>query len=106
MGVSTPVAPHVTKTVSIFIDPGQRCRCPLIVRLGPFQRLTASILFLNSETRSQLVRLERYGPGASVLDPERRAVLGLALTAIVEARGRDVGVAEPLLHLGDIAVVG
>lgn len=37
--------------------------------------------------------------------PERRTILGTHLATIVHARGRDVRVPQPLLHLGDIGVV-
>ena len=37
---------------------------------------------------------------------ERRTVLGLALAAVVEARGGDVGVSQPFLDLGDVGLVG
>lgn len=35
---------------------------------------------------------------------ERRAVLWPGLAVVVDARGGDVGVAEPLLHLGDVGL--
>ena len=41
----------------------------------------------------------------SVGDLERRAVLGPRAAVIVDARGGDVGVAEPFLHLGDVGLV-
>ena len=42
---------------------------------------------------------------SSVGDLERRAVLRPRAPVIVDARGGDVGVAEPLLHLGDVGLV-
>ena len=36
---------------------------------------------------------------------EGRAVLGPGLAVIVDARGGDVGVPEPFLHLGDVAYI-
>jgi hypothetical protein len=41
----------------------------------------------------------------SVIDLERRAVLGPRLAVIVDARRGDVGVAEPFLDLGDVSLV-
>src|SRR5271165_1463239 len=41
----------------------------------------------------------------SVIYLERRAVLRPRAAVIVDARGGDVGVAEPLLHLGDVGLV-
>ena len=38
-------------------------------------------------------------------DPKRRAVLRPRLAPVVEARGGDVGVAKPFLHLGDVSLV-
>jgi hypothetical protein len=41
----------------------------------------------------------------SIGDLERRAILGPRAAVIVDARGRDVGVPKPLLHLGDVGLV-
>jgi hypothetical protein len=41
-----------------------------------------------------------------ISDPECRTILRPSLAPIVEPRGGDVGVAEPLLNLGDIGLVG
>ena len=43
--------------------------------------------------------------GLSIVHLERRAVLGPRLAVIVDAGGGDVGVAEPLLDLGDVGLV-
>ena len=48
----------------------------------------------------------RHRPHArSISDFECRAVLGPCTAVIVDARGGDIGVAEPFLHLGDISLV-
>ena len=41
----------------------------------------------------------------SISHLERRAVLRPRAPVIVDARGGDVGVAEPFLHLGDVGLV-
>jgi hypothetical protein len=48
-------------------------------------------------------RVPRRSP--SVRDLERRAVLRPGAAVIVDPRCRDVGVAEPFLHLGDVRLV-
>src|SRR5712692_8494434 len=40
-----------------------------------------------------------------VSDPERRTILRPHFAPVIEPRRRDVGMAEPLLHLGDIGLV-
>ena len=47
----------------------------------------------------------RYLILASISHLERRAVLRPRAAVIVDARGGDVGVAEPFLHLGDVGLV-
>src|SRR5665213_3766398 len=49
-------------------------------------------------------RLE-FRTAASISYLEGRAVLRPRSTMIVDARGGDVGVAEPFLHLGDVGLV-
>ena len=50
--------------------------------------------------------VELLHPGlASIGDFERRAILRPRSPVIVDARGGDVGVTEPLLHLGDVGLV-
>lgn len=41
----------------------------------------------------------------SIRNLERRAVFGPGPPVVVDAGGRDVGVAKPFLHLGDIGLV-
>ena len=41
----------------------------------------------------------------SVRHLERRTVLGPGLAVVVDAGGGDVGVPQPLLHLGDVGLV-
>lgn len=52
---------------------------------------------LRANRKSWQDRLVRY--------PEGRAVLGAHLAAIIHARGRNIGMSQPLLDLGDISVV-
>jgi hypothetical protein len=42
---------------------------------------------------------------SSVVDLERRAVLGTGLSVIVDASGRDIGVSQPLLDFGDVSLI-
>src|SRR5271157_5489288 len=42
---------------------------------------------------------------SAIVDLERRAVLGPGLAVVVDADGGDIGVAEPLLDLGDVGLV-
>ena len=39
-----------------------------------------------------------------ISDLESRAILGTRAAVIVDPRGGDVGVSEPLLHLGDVGL--
>src|SRR5487761_1113745 len=60
----------------------------------------------NFRSSSQTMRKAASAdPGALVADLERRRVLRAALAPVVEAGGRDVGVPEPFLVLGDIRLV-
>ena len=45
------------------------------------------------------------GRRLSISNLERRAVLRPRAAMIVNARGGDIGVAEPLLHLGDVRLM-
>jgi len=46
-----------------------------------------------------------FGRRSSIADFERRRVLRPIFAPIVEARRRDVGVTQPLLHFGDVRLV-
>src|SRR5271165_2283039 len=50
-------------------------------------------------------RLTRAGRTMSVGNLESRAVLRPRAAVIIDARGGDVGVAKPFLHLGDVGLV-
>jgi len=42
---------------------------------------------------------------ASILHMKCRAVLGVALAAVVETGSAHIGVSEPLLHFGNVSLV-
>src|SRR5713226_4009627 len=73
---------------------------------GSFMLLSQSLVqFPPRRTRLHLppipTSLAEMGAGL-ILDPEGGALLGPCLAPVVEARGGNIGVSEPLLNLGDI----
>jgi hypothetical protein len=49
----------------------------------------------------------KHGPPSGLIsDPESRTVLGARFAPVIEPRGRNIGVAKPLLDLGNIGLVG
>ena len=76
-------------------------RTPVLSGTNPEGALAAQLRHLISSLRRRVRSLV----SRSISNLERRAVLRPGAAVIVDARGGDIGVAKPLLHLGDVGLV-
>ena len=89
---------------------------PQLPRVTPHQSIDAvrgdrvlqsasAVVANRPEQCAGFVKAVPGGVATSISDLERRAILRPRAPVIVNARGGNVGVAEPLLHLGDVGLV-